>query len=193
MPGVAAIAPLLGYDFLKLAVIQYYNDSERLTPLAGITIRHGFSDVIRQLPDGQPGVAEARDAGELLWLSKHTSATFLVATTPAVIQEHTTAYLRKKVPANARVEDQSLAILNVYERACTIGVPPSARRHPADRLFRDVRARGGALARPPCREGGSPPGGQPPGRDQHAAAASEGPPGPDAGARAHAEADGERK
>lgn len=123
--AAAAIAPILGYDFLKLAVIQYYNDGERLTPLAGITIRHGFSDVIRQLPDGQPGVAEAKDAGELLWLSKHSSATFLVATTPAVIQEHTTAYLRKKVPASARVEEQSLAILNEYERACTIGVPPS--------------------------------------------------------------------
>jgi hypothetical protein len=123
--AAAAIAPILGYDFLRLAVIQYYNDGERITPLGKTRIRHGFSDVISQLPDGQPGVAEAKDIGELLWLCKHSAATVLVATTPAVIEQHTTAYLSKKVPASASVKDQGLAILNEYDRACTIGVPPS--------------------------------------------------------------------
>jgi hypothetical protein len=39
----------------------------KIKPLGKTRIRHGFSDVISQLPDGQPGVAEAKDIGELLW------------------------------------------------------------------------------------------------------------------------------
>lgn len=108
----SGLSEILGYDFVKLAVIE-----ER-------RYRFKMFGLVAQLPEGSPAVSKAREAAEMLWLCDYPNKLTLDRREADVIR-HTDGYLSRVVPAQAAVTDRGAAVLDAFLRACTFGMPAS--------------------------------------------------------------------
>jgi hypothetical protein len=132
--AASALARVLGYDFVKLAVIEHYGRQANISGSGAAKVGEGITRVIEELPDGQPGVAEAKQIGSLLWLCRHP---FMSTYSRSEIIRRTDEYLGKALPAAGQAANRGLAVLGAFELACTIGTPPATLR-PITPLMRNT-------------------------------------------------------
>ncbi len=108
----SGLADILGYDFVKLAVIEEYRYRFRMFQL------------VAKLPEGSPSVAKARDIAEMLWLCNYPHKLSLDRREADLIR-HTDAYLARVVSAQTPAAERGPAVLQAFVRACTFGFPSS--------------------------------------------------------------------
>lgn len=108
----AGLAEILGYDFVKLAVIEEYQ------------YRFKMRDLIAELPNGSAAVARAREVADLLWLCTYPNKLSLHEREADVL-ERTDAYLARVIPAKAATAERGRLVLGAFVRACTFGIPDS--------------------------------------------------------------------